>query len=132
MMAKTILLSSDVATPAGIMSQGVAVPAGRMVFASGQVARGVDGQLVGRGDIGAQTRKVLENLRAVLAEGGATMDDVVKVTVFVTNLAEHFSAIHEVRSEFFSSDYPASTLVEISRLVDPDMLIEIEAIAVVG
>lgn len=130
-MAKTILQSSEVATPAGIMSQGVAVPASRMVFASGQVARGVDGQLVGRGDIRAQTRKVLENTQAVLAEAGATLDDVVKVTVFVTNIAEHFSAIHEVRAEFFKSDYPASTLVEISRLVDPDMLIEIEAIAVV-
>ena len=130
-MAKTILQSSEVATPAGIMSQGVAVSAGRMVFASGQVARGVDGQLVGRGDIRAQTRKVLENTQAVLAEAGATLDDVVKVTVFVTNIAEHFSAIHEVRAEFFKSDYPASTLVEISRLVDPDMLIEIEAIAVV-
>ena len=130
-MAKTILLSGEVATPAGIMSQGVAVPSGRMVFVSGQVARGVDGQLVGRGDIRAQTRKVLENVRSVLAEAGATMDDVTKVTVFVTNLAEHFSAIHEIRAEFFSSDYPASTLVEISRLVDPDMLIEIEAIAVV-
>ena len=57
-----------------------------MVFASGQVARDVDGQLVGLGDIRVQTRKTLENLRAVLAEGGATMDDVVKVTVFVTNL----------------------------------------------
>ncbi len=130
-MTKTILLSSEVATPAGIMSQGVSVPAGRMVFASGQVARGVDGQLVGRGDIRAQTRKVLENTRAVLAEAGATLDDVVKVTVFVTSLAEHFSAIHEIRAEFFTSDYPASTLVEVSRLVDPDMLIEIEAIAVV-
>ena len=130
-MAKTILLSGEVATPAGIMSQGVAVPSGRMVFVSGQVARGVDGQLVGRGDIRAQTRKVLENVRSVLAEAGATMDDVTKVTVFVTNLAEHFSAIHEIRAEFFSSDYPASTLVEISRLVDPEMLIEIEAIAVV-
>ena len=130
-MAKTILQSSGVAVPGGIMSQGVAVPTGRMVFVSGQVARGVDGQLVGRGDIRAQTRKVLENVRAVLAEGGATMDDVVKVTVFVTNLADNFSAIHEVRAEFFSSGYPASTLVEISRLVDPDMLIEIEAVAVV-
>ena len=130
-MAKTILQSSEVAVPGGIMSQGVAVPTGRMVFVSGQVARGVDGQLVGRGDIRAQTRKVLENVRAVLAEGGATMDDVVKVTVFVTNLADNLSAIHEVRAEFFSSGYPASTLVEISRLVDPDMLIEIEAVAVV-
>ena len=79
-MAKSILQSSNVATPAGIMSQGVAVPAGRMVFVSGQVARGVDGQLVGHGDISAQTRKVLENVRSVLAEAGATMDDVTKVT----------------------------------------------------
>ena len=130
-MSKTVLQSNEVAVPAGIMSQGISVPTGRMVFVSGQVARDVDGQLVGRGDIRAQTRKVLENVRAVLAEGGATMDDVVKVTVFVTNLADNFSAIHEVRAEFFSSGYPASTLVEISRLVDPDMLIEIEAVAVV-
>ena len=129
-MSKTVLQSSSVATPRGIMSQGIAVPAGRMVFASGQVARDVDGSLVGPGDIRAQTRKTLENLQAVLAEGGATMDDVVKVTVFVTSLSEHFAAIHEVRKEFFKSDYPASTLVEISSLVDPEMLIEIEAIAV--
>ena len=131
-MAKEILQSSSVSVPRGIMSQGIAVPAGRMVFASGQVARDVDGNLVGRGDIRAQTRKTLENLQAVLAEGGASMDDVVKVTVFVTNLSEHFAAIHEIRGEFFSSGYPASTLVEISSLVDPEMLIEIEAIAVVA
>ena len=129
-MSKTILQSDAVATPRGIMSQGVAVPAGRMIFASGQVARDVDGQLVGPGDIRAQTRKTLQNLQAVLAEAGATMDDVVKVTVFVTNLSEHFAAIHEVRAEFFAAPYPASTLVEVSRLVDPEMLIEIEAIAV--
>ena len=131
-MPKTVLQSSSVATPRGIMSQGISVPAGRMVFASGQVARDVDGQLVGLGDIRVQTRKTLENLRAVLAEGGATMDDVVKVTVFVTNLSEHFAAIHEIRGEFFQPAYPASTLVEVSSLVDPEMLIEIEAIAVVG
>ena len=129
-MSKTILQSDAVAVPRGIMSQGVAVPAGRMIFASGQVAREVDGQLVGAGDIRAQTRKTLQNLQAVLAEAGATMDDVVKVTVFVTNLSEHFAAIHEIRAEFFAAPYPASTLVEISQLVDPEMLIEIEAIAV--
>lgn len=129
-MVKTVLKSSKVATPKGIMSQGVSVPAGRLVFVSGQVARDADGQLVGKGDIKAQTRKTLQNVQAVLAESGATMDDVVKVTVFVTDLADHFAAIHEVRSEFFKSDYPASTLVEIKSLADKDMLIEIEAIAV--
>jgi len=129
-MAKTILQSSKVATPRGIMSQGVSVPAGRLVFVSGQVARDANGQLVGKGDIKAQARKTLENVQAVLAESGATMGDVVKVTVFVTDLGEQFAAIHEVRSEFFKSDYPASTLVEIKSLVDKEMLIEIEAVAV--
>ena len=131
-MAKTILQSSKVATPRGIMSQGVSVPAGRLVFVSGQVARDANGQLVGKDDIKAQTRKTLENVQAVLAESGATMEDVVKVTVFVTDLGEQFAAIHEVRSEFFKSDYPASTLVEIKSLVSPELLIEIEAIAVVS
>ena len=129
-MAKTILQSSKVATPSGIMSQGVSVPAGRLVFVSGQVARDANGQLVGKGDIKAQTRKTLENVQAVLTESGATMEDVVKVTVFVTDLGEQFAAIHEVRSEFFKSDYPASTLVEIKSLVDKEMLIEIGAVAV--
>ncbi len=131
-MAKTILQSAKVAAPGGIMSQGVAVPAGKMVFVSGQVARDPDGSVVGVGDVTLQTRKVLQNMQAVLAESGATMDDVVKVTVFVTNLQQHFAAIHKVRGEFFKSDYPASTMVEVKSLVHEDMLIEIEAIAVTG
>ena len=129
-MPKTILQSAKVAPPGGIMSQGVAVPAGTMVFVSGQVARDLDGSVAGVGDITTQTRKVLQNMQSVLAESGATMDDVVKVTVFVTNLERHFAAIHQVRSEFFKSDYPASTMVEVKSLVHEDMLIEIEAIAV--
>ena len=130
-MAKKILRSAQVATPGGIMSQGVEVPQGKMVFVSGQVARDLDGSVVGVGDIKAQTRKVLQNMEAILAESGAFMDDVVKVTVFVINLAEHFSEIHKVRSEFFASNYPASTMVEVTSLVHEDMLIEIEAVAVV-
>ena len=129
-MAKTILQSAKVAPPGGIMSQGVEVPAGKMVFVSGQVARDLDGSVAGVGDITTQTRKVLQNMQSVLAESGATMDDVVKVTVFVTNLEQHFAAIHKVRGEFFKSDYPASTMVEVKSLVHEDMLIEIEAIAV--
>ena len=130
-MAKKILRSAQVATPGGITSQGVEVPQGKMVFVSGQVARDLDGSVVGVGDVTAQTRKVLQNMKAVLAESGATMDDVVKVTVFVTNLAEHFAEIHKVRGEFFTSSYPASTMVEVTSLVHEDMLIEIEAVAVV-
>jgi reactive intermediate/imine deaminase len=129
-MDKTILESPGVMKPRGIMSQGVKTPAGNLVFVSGQVARNAQGEVVGRGDIKAQTRQTLENVRSVLEAGGATLDDVVKVTVFVTNVEEHFSQIHEVRAEFFRKDYPASTLVEVKALADKDFLIEIEAIAV--
>ena len=129
-MAKKILQSAKLAASAGIMSHGVEVPVGKMVFVSGQVARDLDGNVVGVGDIYAQTRQVLRNMQAILAEAEATMDDVVKVTVFVTNLEEHLVASHEVRSEFFKNGYPASSLVEVSRLVHKDFLIEIEAIAV--
>ena len=87
------------------------------------------GEVVGKGDIRAQTRQCIENLKAVLKAGGATLEHVVKVTVFVTDM-EHLSAVHEVRAEYFKEKYPASTLVEVSRLTNQDCMIEIEAIAV--
>ena len=128
-MAKEVLVSPNLSIPAGIMSQGIRVPAGNMVFVSGQVSRNSQGEIVGVGDIEAQTRQVLENVKAVLAEGGATLDDVVKVTVFVTDVGD-YAAIHKVRGEYFKSDYPASTMVEVKALVNSDLKIEIEAIAV--
>ena len=130
-MAKTVLVSPNLSTPAGIMSHGIKAPAGSMVFVSGQVSRNSRGEIVGKGDIEAQTRQVLENVKSVLATGGATMDDVVKVTVFVTDVGD-YSAIHKVRGEYFKNDYPASTMVEVKALVNPDLMIEIEAIAVVA
>ena len=130
-MGKTILESPEVARPAPgqIMSQGVKVPAGNLIFVSGQVARNSRGEVVGRGDIKAQTHQVIGNIRSVLEAAGATLEDVVKVTVFVTSV-EHLSQIHEVRAQYFEKDYPASTLVEVSALANPDFLIEIEAISV--
>ena len=130
-MPKTILENPNVSKPWGIMSQGVKVPTGHLVFVSGQVARNAHGETVGKGDIKAQTRQVLENIKSVLESADASLDDVVKVSVFVTNLEEHFSQIHEVRAEYFTQDYPASTLVEVKALVQKDLLIEIEAIAVI-
>jgi 2-iminobutanoate/2-iminopropanoate deaminase len=128
-MQKTIVRSDKLAKPAGIFSPGVKVPAGQLIFVSGQVARNAAGETVGRGDIRAQTRQALENVKAVLEAAGATIDDIVKVTVFVTDV-RHFAAIHEVRAEYFRQDYPASTLVEVKSLVSPELMIEIEAIAV--
>jgi 2-iminobutanoate/2-iminopropanoate deaminase len=128
-MQKTIIQSSRLAKPAGIFSSGVKVPAGQLIFVSGQVARNATGETIGRGDIRAQTQQTLENVKAVLEAAGATMDEIVKVTVFVTDVS-HLAAIHEVRAEYFTRDYPASTLVEVKSLVSPDLMIEIEAIAV--
>ena len=131
-MAKTILESPKLSKPAGIFSAGVSVPSGRMVFVSGQVSRNADGETVGKGDIRAQTTQTMENVKTVLEAAGATINDVVKVTVFVTNVKDHLEAIHEVRAKYFKNDYPASTLVEVKSLVSEDLLIEIEAIAVVS
>lgn len=121
---------SGVVTPFGIFSSAAWQPAGRILHLSGQVAQAPDGSLVGRGDIAAQTRQVLTNLQTILASVGGTMDDIVKVTVFVTDMSG-LRQVHAVRAEFFRPPYPASTLVEVSRLVDPGYLIEIEALAVI-
>lgn len=121
----------DVAQPLGAFSHGATVtmsPGTKYVHTSGITSRGEDGAVVGPGDIEAQTRQVLEKLASVLADAGCELGDVLKVTVFVTDMT-HFEAIHKVRREFFNPPYPASTMVEVSRLVDPSSMIEIEAIA---
>jgi len=84
---------------------------------------------VGKGDMKAQTCQVLENIKAILERAGANFDQIVKVTVYVTDMSR-FKEIHEVRAQYFRKDYPASTLVQVSGLVSPEMLIEIEAVAV--
>ena len=103
---------------------------GQTIYVAGQLPYDGDGNLVGRGDIKAQARRVFENIRKVVEAGGGTMDDVVKVTVFVTDV-RYREPYGEVRSEFFGPNPPASTLVQISNLAIPDALIEIEAVAVI-
>lgn len=119
-----------VVKPFGVFSSAAWQPPGRVLHLSGQVAQAEDGSLVGAGDIVAQTRQVLSNLRGVLASVGGTMADIQKVTIFVTDLSRLMD-IHAVRAEFFAPPYPASTLVQVSALVRPEYLIEIEAVAVV-
>jgi 2-iminobutanoate/2-iminopropanoate deaminase len=105
------------------------VRAGRLVFVSGCVASDAAGRTVGGSDVAAQARQVHENLKACLAAAGATFADVCKVTVFVKNMADR-ERINTVRKEYFGAHRPASTLVEISRFVRDDLLLEIEATAV--
>lgn len=108
------------------------VRAGEWLFLSGQLARGTDGRIAGKGDALVQTRQVLRNLKRVLDQAGATFDDVVKVTVFIKDMAD-FRKIHDARLEFFSEDHlPASTMVQVSAFTEPEALVEIEAIALVG
>lgn len=114
----------------GVFTSAVEAPRGRTIYVSGLTSRDVDGNVVGEGDIKAQTEKVLENVKTILGEAGATMEDIVKVTVFILDM-EQFSEIHEVRRRYFTEPYPASSMVEVSRLVDPRLLIEIEAVAIV-
>ena len=112
-------------------SQGVKI--GPTIYVSGQVALDDDGHVVGPGNIVVQTRRALGNIQAVLAKKGATMRDVVKVTTFMTQRTSGMvSSYDKIFGEFFPRDCPASTLVEVKSLVLRDLLVEIEAVAVIG
>jgi 2-iminobutanoate/2-iminopropanoate deaminase len=106
-----------------------AVRAGGFLHVSGLVAVDRTGQLVG-GDVVAQTRQVFENMRAVLAAGGCGFADVVKVTIFLTDIDDR-PLINPLRQEYFGATRPASTLVEVPRLAVPGAKVEIECVAVV-
>ncbi|MCU0448761.1 MAG: RidA family protein [Bernardetiaceae bacterium] len=114
-------------------SQAVKVQAGTTVYLSGQVPTNAQGQLVGQGDFAAQVRQVFANLQTVLQAAGATFADVVKVNYYVVGLTpERRNLIREVRANYLDlKQPPASTLVGVTALYDPEVLIEIEVVAVV-
>ena len=105
-----------------------AVRAGDLLFVSGFVPVDAEGRLVGGGDVVAQTRQVFTNLAAVLAAAGGTFADVVKVTVYLTDIEDR-ARINPVRQEVFRDTRPASTLVEVSALATPGARVEIDAVA---
>ncbi|WP_121703796.1 RidA family protein [Streptomyces sp. BBFR25] len=110
----------------------VVLGTGRFVAVSGQLALDEDGRVVGAGDPAAQARQVFENLRRCLASAGATFDDVVKLTFFVTDMA-HMGAIRAARAAHIPDDrLPAASAVQVGALVRPEFLMEIEAFAVVA
>jgi len=129
MSIKKTLQPENISKPAGVWSPAVVVTnPGRMVFLSGFTARDRTGAIVGVGDIEKQTRQVCENLRETMRAAGGEMKDIVSVTVFVRDVTQ-FDIIHKVRREYFPSEPPASTMVEVTGLVDDRLLIEINAIA---
>lgn len=121
--------------PGGLAGAGVYTPAfrvkGELLICSGIVPADDQGRTVGRGDAATQTRHILSVLKRIVTAAGGTMDDVVALRVFSTDMANR-AAISDVRKEFFGEPLPASTHVEVSRLVGEDWLVEIEAIAVLG
>lgn len=104
---------------------------GAQVFVAGTTATGPDGRLVGVGDPYAQARQALANIAAALERAGARLEDVVRTRIYVTDI-DRWEAIGRAHGEVFAGIRPVTTMVEVSRLIDPAMLVEIEADAVVG
>lgn len=113
-----------------IIGYSRAVKVGSYVHVSGTTASGPDG-LVGKGDLAAQTRQTLKNIEAALKMAGTDMKAVVRTRLYLTNIGEWEKAAR-VHGEFFGEVRPATAMVEVSKLIDPDMLIEIEADAYIG
>lgn len=109
------------------LAQGYRV--GDLLFISGQAAIDQSGQMVGVGDFEAQAKQAFENLDRVLRAGGSSLRNVVKVTIFLTDMT-NFDRIVTLRGQWFTAPYPADTIVEVRSLYSPDAMIEIEAIAV--
>jgi enamine deaminase RidA (YjgF/YER057c/UK114 family) len=107
-----------------------AVRVGDTIYVSGTVAWGEDGKLAGPGDVYAQAKQAIANIEEALAQAGASLKDVVRTRIFVTDISRLDGAAR-AHGEAFGEVRPAATMVEVSRLADPDMLIEIEAVAVV-
>lgn len=118
----------DIWAPFGAFSMAAIQGDGRIVHLKGQVALDRDGAVVGAGDMRAQTRQVLENIRAVLASFGGTMADILSLTHYVTDIAE-FMTTGDIRREFFAAPYPVTTTVEVASLYRPEIVVEITALA---
>jgi len=123
------IVTATVADPTRFGSPtALGVKVGNQVFVSGMLAWDTERRIVGVGDVKAQTRKALENIDATLKAAGGSLRNIVKITFYLTDIRDK-AAVWEVRKEMFGDHRPASTLVEVSHLVDPEGKLEVEAVA---
>src|SRR6476661_5328210 len=133
-MGKTIINPPTLAPPRGF-NHGILVTGGRLLFLAGQTALDGEGRIVAPGDLVAQYEQVLRNLQAVVTAAGGTMLDIAQTTIFVRDRDDyiaHLKPLGQVHRAFFGKHYPATALLQISRLFDDEALIEITGIAVIG
>jgi enamine deaminase RidA (YjgF/YER057c/UK114 family) len=130
-MARKTIQPKTLNDPRPRYSQGILNEGGKVLFVAGQTASDQAGNVVGKGDIKAQTKQVFANLKAVLEEAGGTLDDLVMTTTYITD-REYREGYNEVRRGLYKKDPPTSTLVIVKGLAHPDYLIEIAGIAVIG
>lgn len=114
-----------------IVGYSRAVRVGRVVHVSGTTATDANGTLVGIGDPAAQTRQAIQNIRQALERAGARLEDVVRTRIYVTEISR-WDAVGRVQGEFFAEIRPATTMIEVRGLIDPDMMVEIEAEAILA
>ena len=126
-MAREIIQPVSVHSTAGVGYSHVA-KASDTVYIAGQIALNAGGNLVGKGDVEAQTHQVYANLQAILEELGGSLEDIVKLTTYLTDRS-HLEAFRRVRNRFFRDPFPPNTLLFVSGLAHPDYLVEIEAVA---
>ena len=131
-MPKEIIRTELAPKPLGDYSQAWAVTGAKLIFIAGQISVDMSGNPLGVGDMALQTRNVLENLKRVLQGTGAGMGDIIKLNIYVTDMAGFRMKTGEIRREYFTEDFPATTLVEVKSLARPEFMVEIEAIAAVG
>lgn len=125
-MAKTLVDPGWAWDDSFFYSQALRV--GELLFVSGQAAIAPDGSVVGGGNFEAQAHQAFKNLESVLKTAGAELKDIVKVTIFLTDMT-NFPKLVELRQQYFSAPYPADTVVQVQALALPELLVEIEAIA---